>query len=84
MVENDEGEIVHEFMKENDTAALYKEMRELLVCLTHLDVIDTEAILAEKLTALVDEEEWSWKQLNVLCWAIGSISGARSELFYYS
>lgn len=33
-------------MKEIDTIVLYKSMREVLVYLTHLDVIDTEMISA--------------------------------------
>jgi exportin-1 len=66
-------------MKEIDTIVLYKQMRELLVYLTHLDVSDTETILAEKLSKQVDGSEWSWNNLNTLCWAIGSISGAMSE-----
>ena len=37
-MENDEGEVVREFMKETDTIVLYKQMREVLVYLTHLDV----------------------------------------------
>lgn len=78
IVENDEGEIVREFMKETDTIVLYKSMRELLVYLTHLDVTDTETILTEKLAKQVDGSEWSWNNLNTLCWAIGSISGAMS------
>lgn len=49
VVENDEGEIVREFLKESDIIVLYKEMREVLVYLTHLDVQDTETILLEKL-----------------------------------
>ncbi|KAF8136394.1 CRM1 C terminal-domain-containing protein [Boletus edulis] len=64
IVENDEGEI---------------QMRELLVYLTHLDVVDTENILTEKLAKQVDGSEWSWQNLNTLCWAIGSISGAMNE-----
>jgi hypothetical protein len=28
----------------------------------------------------VDGSEWSWHNLNTLCWAIGSISGALSEM----
>ena len=80
IVENDEGEIVREFMKESDTIVLYKSMRELLVYLTHLDVIDTETILTEKLAKQVDGSEWSWNNVNTLCWAIGSISGAMSML----
>ncbi|KIL68567.1 hypothetical protein M378DRAFT_158378 [Amanita muscaria Koide BX008] len=79
IVENDEGEIVREFMKESDTIVLYKSMRQLLVYLTHLDVQDTENILTEKLAKQVDGTEWSWNNLNTLCWAIGSISGAMNE-----
>lgn len=69
-------------MKESDTIVLYKQMRELLVYLTHLDVVDTENILTEKLAKQVDGSEWSWQNLNTLCWAIGSISGAMSELLF--
>lgn len=79
IVENDEGEIVREFMKESDTIVLYKSMREVLVYLTHLDVHDTEQIMTDKLSRQVDGSEWSWNNLNTLCWAIGSISGAMSE-----
>ncbi|PFH52443.1 hypothetical protein AMATHDRAFT_74235 [Amanita thiersii Skay4041] len=79
IVENEEGEIVREFMKESDTIVLYKSMRQLLVYLTHLDVQDTETILTEKLAKQVDGSEWSWNNLNTLCWAIGSISGAMNE-----
>lgn len=95
IVENDEGEIVREFMKESDTIVLYKSMREVLVYLTHLDVADTETIMTDKLSKQVSEtrtlsrnsmadlgqidgSEWSWNNLNTLCWAIGSVSGAMS------
>ncbi|KAI5951002.1 CRM1 [Candida jiufengensis] len=79
VVENDEGEIVREFVKESDTIQLYKSMREVLVYLTHLNVIDTEQIMIEKLSRQLDESEWSWNNINTLCWAIGSISGAMNE-----
>jgi exportin-1 len=79
IVENDEGEIVREFVKESDTIQLYKTTRECLVFLTHLDVVDTEQIMSEKLARQVDSSEWSWGNCNTLCWAIGSISGAMNE-----
>lgn len=79
VVENDEGEIVREFVKETDTVQLYKTIRECLVYLTHLDVVDTEQIMTEKLARQVDGSEWSWHNCNVLCWAIGSISLAMNE-----
>ena len=78
-MENDSGEIAREFTKETDTITLYKSMRECLVYLTHLDYEDTENIMTEKLARQVDGSEWSWNNLNKLCWAIGSISGAMSE-----
>ena len=49
IVENDEGEIVRETLKESDTIMLYKSMREVLVYLTHLDSDDTERIMSAKL-----------------------------------
>lgn len=79
IVENDEGEIVREFVKESDTIQLYKTTRECLVYLTHLDVVDTENIMTEKLSRQVDGSEWSWANCNTLCWAIGSISMAMNE-----
>lgn len=79
IVENDDGEIVREVLKETEIVVIYKQMRELLVYLTHLDVIDTESILTEKLSKQIDGSEWSWQNLNTLCWAIGSISGAMSK-----
>ncbi|CAG8749182.1 22685_t:CDS:10 [Gigaspora margarita] len=75
----DQGEIVREFMKDSDTITLYKSMRECLVYLTHLDVQDAENIMTNKLNKQVDGSEWSWNNLNKLCWAIGSISGAMNE-----
>uniref|UniRef100_A0A3P9JFU9 Exportin-1 n=1 Tax=Oryzias latipes TaxID=8090 RepID=A0A3P9JFU9_ORYLA len=79
VVENDQGEVVREFMKDTDAINLYKNMRETLVYLTHLDYADTERIMTEKLHNQVNGTEWSWKNLNMLCWAIGSISGAMHE-----
>ncbi|XP_055956822.1 exportin-1 [Patella vulgata] len=79
VVENDQGEVVREFMKDTDSINLYKNMRETLVYLTHLDYSDTENIMTEKLHNQVNGTEWSWKNLNTLCWAIGSISGAMHE-----
>ncbi|CAJ0647132.1 13202_t:CDS:2 [Entrophospora sp. SA101] len=79
VVENEEGEVIREFMKDSDTITLYKSMRECLVYLTNLDVQDTESIMSNKLTKQVDGSEWSWNNLCKLCWAIGSISGAMYE-----
>ncbi|KAL9178446.1 hypothetical protein ACHAXT_003776 [Thalassiosira profunda] len=79
IVEDENGDIVRETTKDTDVIAQYKTMRETLVYLTHLNSDDTENIMLSKLTAQVSGAEWSWNNLNTLCWAIGSISGAMTE-----
>jgi len=79
IVEDENGDIVRETTKDTDVIAQYKTMRDTLVYLTHLNCEDTEAIMLNKLTEQVDGTNWSWNNLNTLCWAIGSISGAMSE-----
>ena len=56
VVENDQGEVVREFMKDTDSINMYKNMRETLVYLTHLDYTDTEKIMTEKLANQVQWE----------------------------
>lgn len=67
VVENENGEVVREFMKDTDSINLYKNMRETLVYLTHLDYVDTERVMTEKLQNQVNGTEWSWKNLNTVC-----------------
>lgn len=80
IIENENGEMVREFMQDTNFISLYKNMRETLIFLTHLDYDDTGHIMAEKLTNTVNGMEFSWKNLNTLCWAIGSISGALTDM----
>ena len=49
VVENEQGEVVREFMKDTDVIFMYKNMRETLVYLTHVDYADTERIMTQKL-----------------------------------
>ena len=49
MVEDENGQIVRETMKDTDVLARYKTMHEILVYLSHLDHEDTEAQMLEKL-----------------------------------
>ncbi|BDA47056.1 Exportin-1 [Coccomyxa sp. Obi] len=79
VVEDENGNIVRETMKDTDTLARYKTMHETLVYLSHLDHDDTESQMLEKLRLQLNGKEWSWGALNTLCWAIGSISGSMME-----
>ena len=79
VVEDEHGEIVRETFKDTEAIVQHKTMRETLVYLTHLNYDDTESIMLDKLALQVDGTEWSWSNLNTLCWAVGSISGAMSE-----
>lgn len=80
IVEDDDGNIVREMTKDTEVIAQYKTMRETIIYLTHLNYEDTEAIMLVKLELQIDGGEFTWNGLNTLCWAIGSISGAMSEM----
>ena len=56
-MEDENGEIVREVMKDSDSINLYKSMRETLIFLTHLDYEDTQEIMLNKLAAQVYKEE---------------------------
>ena len=80
VVEDENGNIVRESMKDTDVLARYKTMHETLVYLSHLDHEDTERQMLEKLRLQqLNGGEWGWGALNRLCWAIGSISGSMVE-----
>jgi exportin-1 len=79
IVQDDNGDWVREHMRDTDSINLYKNMREALIYLTHLDPVDTQDTMLLKLSKQMDQSEWSWHNLNTLCWAIGSISGALTE-----
>ena len=79
IVEDENGNIVREAMKDNATLVQYRIMRETLVYLSHLDHDDTETQMLEKLALQLNGKEWSWNRLNTLCWAIGSISLTMAE-----
>ena len=49
VVEDDNGNLIRETMKDTDTLARYKTMHETLVYLSHLDHNDTELQMLEKL-----------------------------------
>ncbi|GKV06987.1 hypothetical protein SLEP1_g18801 [Rubroshorea leprosula] len=79
IVEDENGNIVRETMKDNDVLVQYKIMRETLIYLAHLDHEDTEKQMLKKLSKQLSGEDWTWNNLNTLCWAIGSISGSMME-----
>eukprot|EP00808_Paulinella_micropora_P003144 g18294.t1 len=79
IVEDEHGNIVREELADSDAKILYKNMRECLIYLTHLDQVNTQDIMVQRLAGQVGTKEYSWHNLNTLCWAIGSISGAMDE-----
>lgn len=79
IIEDENGDIVKEESVDTNAIILYKTMRDTLIYLTHLSPQETIAIMKEKLTGQVNGQEYSWHNLNTLCWAVGSISGAQSE-----
>ncbi|KAL2558892.1 Protein EXPORTIN 1A [Forsythia ovata] len=79
IVEDENGNIVRETMRDNDVLLQYKIMRETLIYLAHLDHEDTEKQMLRKLSQQLSGEDRTWNNLNTLCWAIGSIAGSMVE-----
>ena len=65
VVENDQGEVVREQLKDTDSINLYKTMRETLVYLTHLDHKDTENIMTTKLAKQVNFIQINFGNLRI-------------------
>ena len=52
-----------------------------LVYLTHLDYVNTESIMTEKLANQVNGTEWSWKNLNTVSSPLGCLSAEHFDPF---
>lgn len=68
VVEDENGNVVRETMKDTDVLARYKTMHETLVYLSHLDHEDTEQQMLEKLRLQVRAREAAGR---VMVWACG-------------
>lgn len=81
VVEDENGNVVRETMKDTDVLARYKTMHEILVYLSHLDYEDTEKQMLDSLRRQMNagSRPEGWGALNRLCWAIGSVSGSMME-----
>lgn len=82
VVENEDGEINREFIKQSDTTALSKSMRHVFGLLTSVDPTFVQSLIREQLHQLQlnsTNDAWSWDHLFRICWAIGMMSGAISE-----
>jgi len=79
LVEDENGEMIREEYPDSEAIILYNNMRETLIYLTHLNPANTIEIMTAKLHKQVSGTGWSRTDLNTLCWAIGSISGAQNE-----
>ena len=80
VIVNENGAVVRECMKNTASIVHYETMRETLVYLPHLDCVEVEKILTDKPEQQTNTSELSFKKLNTLCWAVGSISGAMNEM----
>uniref|UniRef100_A0A5B6Z553 Putative exportin-1 n=1 Tax=Davidia involucrata TaxID=16924 RepID=A0A5B6Z553_DAVIN len=78
IVEDENGNIVRVTM-DNDDLSQYKIMSQTLIHLSHFDREDTMKQMLKKLGEQLNGEDWTWNNLNTLCWAIGSISGSMME-----
>ncbi|KAJ5069587.1 intein-containing exportin-1 precursor [Anaeramoeba ignava] len=79
IVEDENGELTREYVRDNDTIEIYELMRKTMVLLTHLNYQDMQDVMLDQLIAQIIATNFSWSKLNKVCWAIGSISGSMPE-----
>ena len=88
LIENEDGEVVRQESPEIEEQILYNSMRETLVYLANLNVVQTSDMMTSMLreigTAIErlpkhEKDNWPRQRLNRVCWAIGSVSGVHQE-----
>ncbi|KAI9018661.1 armadillo-type protein [Phycomyces nitens] len=79
VVTDEQGDIECEFVKQSDSSALHKSMRQVFGLLTSLDKGLTEQIICENLSRLLNTPQWSWPDLYKLCWSVGTMSSSMDE-----
>lgn len=71
-------QVRREYLQDVEELQLYELMRETLVFLANLDSNDTREIMMRLMDRQHDRSEWSWQNLNTLCWAVGAVLSAMS------
>lgn len=80
IVVDEYNEVVRKKMTDTDQIEFYRKMRGCLYHLAFLIEDDMKKYFISKVGLQLDDKEWDCNRLNRLCWAIGSISGAFSEV----
>lgn len=78
MIENDEGEITREFVKQSDTTVLSKTTQQVFNQLARILPVYVQNTIHDRLMRL-QFANTTWDQLFHLSWAIGFTSGALSK-----
>lgn len=80
IIVNEYNEVVRKKMTDTEQIEFYRKMK---ACFYHLGFLiedDMKKYFISKVGLQLDDKEWDWNNLNRLCWAIGSVSGAFSEV----
>jgi exportin-1 len=77
VVEDENGDVVRESLKDVEVVALHKTTKDTLINLTNLDSKETVQIMLARLDQ--EMQQLNRTRLSTLCWAVGSISGAMRE-----
>ncbi|EPR79648.1 Exportin [Spraguea lophii 42_110] len=79
IVENEFGEIVKEKMVETEQIEFYKKMKKTIFYVAFLQPDFIKNFFLTTLHKQVNENEFTWNNINRICWSIGAISGSFSE-----
>ena len=62
-------------IENTENNSLFETMKDLMINLTRLNWENTKYVIEERMEKIMDGSEYSYENLNSLCWAAGSISG---------
>ena len=79
VMEDDLGNIVKHEIKDTFSLTLHKQICDILRQLSSLDPSDTRKVIGDNLDKFdKNSQQINFKQLESLCWSIGSVAGSMS------
>ncbi len=76
LISTDEnGSAIKVVIENTENNSLFETMKDLMISLSKLNWENTRYVIEERMEKIMDGSEFSYENLNCLCWAAGSISG---------
>ena len=76
---DDNGRAIKVIIENTENNSLFETMKDLMINLSRLNWENTKYVIEERMEKIMEGSEFSYENLNCLCWAAGSISGTLQD-----